>query len=281
MPSVAIVSNSIATGNNGVGVLTGQINGLDGSASNTVFDSTIVVGDIGKTLYVSDVNPGRLTITKPTGSSELIQNIGRIIDITGGNVKIAVNNIGRTNDVPNSFSTTGEIDAGSLTVNSAYSFPTSDGTDGQVLVTDGAGALTFSDPTLTSSYVADETVAVGELLRVVNSTDSGLTPGRAILANASELDGFDMLGIALSAGVQGDTINVATGGKVSVKFSSAPASTDNGKRIYVGTTYGIASLTAPSSSGDTVYQVGTLVGANGADTTPTVNLNLKEIIVLG
>ena len=281
MPSVAIVSNNIATGNNGFGILTGQINGLDGSASNTVFDSTIVVGDIGKTLYVSDVNPGRLTITKPTGSSELIQNIGRIIDITGGNVKIAVNNIGRTNDVPNSFSTTGEIDAGSLTVNSAYSFPTSDGSSGQVLVTDGAGNLSFDYQGSVESYVADETVAIGDLLRVVTSSDAGLTPGRVIKSNASELSSSEFLGASLVSGNQGDTITVATSGKVNVKFSSAPLSSSNGQRVYVSTTDGLGTLTAPSSSGDTIYQVGTLIGADGFEFSPLVNLNLKEIIILG
>lgn len=281
MPSVAIVSNNIATGNSGFGILTGQLNGLNGSAGNTVFDSTIVAGDIGKTLYVSDVNPGRLTVTKPTGSSELIQNIGRIIDITGGNVKIAVNNIGRTNDVPNSFSTTGNIDAGSLTVNSAYTFPTADGTDGQVLVTDGVGTLTFADPSITSSYVADETIAMGELVRVVNSSDVGLTPGRVILANAQELSSSEFLGIATSGGNQGDSIIVATNGKIGVKFSSAPASNSNGQRVYVSTTDGLATLTAPTNSGDTIYQVGTLVGANGVNSSPLVNLAFKEIITLG
>ena len=281
MPSVAIVSNNLNTGNNGYGILTGQINGLDGSASNTVFDSTIVVGDIGKTLYVSEVNPGRLTVTKPTGTTDLIQNIGRIIDINGGNVKIAVNNIGRTNDVPNSFSTTGEIDAAELTVNSAYSFPTSDGSDGQILETDGAGNLTFQYPSVSSGFTADETIAEGDLLRAVNSTDAGLTPGRVIKANASELGSAEFIGISMGSATQGNTVRTATSGLISVRFGSAPASSDNGKRVYISTTDGQATLTAPSSSGDVVYQVGTLIGADGADTTPTVDLNFKEIIILG
>lgn len=285
MPSIGIVPNAINTGNNGYAVLTGTINGLDGSASNTVFDSTIVAGDLGSTLYVSPTNPGRLTVTKPTGTSELIQNVGRIIDLNGSNVKIAVNNIGRTNDVPNSFSTTGEIDAGSLTVNSSYSFPTTDGADGQVLVTDGAGNLTFEDPSPTrtlSSFVADEAISAGALVRVVLSTDSGLTPGRVINANAGAENDAEVVGVALAAAAsQGDSVDIITSGEASLLFASAPASTDNGKQVYLSTTDGTATLTAPSSAGDTVVRIGKLKGANGSDTTPTVILNIQVIAFLG
>lgn len=281
MPSIGIVPNAINAGSNGFAVLTGRVNGLDGSAGNTVFDSTITSSDVGATVYVSPTNPGRLTVTKPTGTSELIQNVGRIIDTNGNNVKIAVSNIGRTNDVPNSFSTTGEIDAGSLTVNSAYSFPTTDGTDGQVLVTDGAGTLTFSDSSVVTSFVADETIAVGESVRAVNSSDAGLTPGRVILANASELSSGRFIGIATSAGNQGDSIRIVTNGLTAVKFSSAPGSTTNGQAVYVSSTYGIATLTAPSSSGDTIYELGTLISGNGSSTTPNVQLNFREVITLG
>jgi hypothetical protein len=106
MPSIGIVTNNLGDNQNGYAAISGQVNGLDGSAGNTVFDSTIVVADVGKILYVSPINAGRLTITKPTSSTHLIQNVGRILDLTGPNVKIVVNNIGRTNDVPNySFAT--------------------------------------------------------------------------------------------------------------------------------------------------------------------------------
>jgi hypothetical protein len=283
MPSVGIVPNAINTGNNGYAVLTGTINGLDGSAGNTVFDSTIVVGDVGKTLYVSPTNPGRLTITKPTGASELIQNVGRIVDLNGNNVKIAVNNIGRTNDVPNSFSTTGEIDAGSLTVNSAYSFPTSDGTDGQVLVTDGAGTLTFQNPKNSySTVVADETIAEGAIVRFVTSSDVGLTPGRVVNANATTEEDGDLVGIASSAAAaQGDSITMVTSGEANVLFASAPPSTDNGKQVYLSTTDGTATLTAPSSSGNLIIRLGKLKGANGSTTTPSVILHIQLMTTIG
>ena len=282
MPSVAVVSNAINDGNNGYGVLTGTINGLDGSAGNTVFDSTIVVGDVGKTLYVSPTNAGRLTITKPTGASELIQNVGRIIDLTGNNVKIAVNNIGRTNDVPNSFSTTGEIDAGSLTVNSSYSFPTSDGNSGQILITDGGGNLSFQDPnTDVSSYVADESISVGDMLRFVTSSDVGLTAGRVIKSSATTEASGEVIGVAKTSGVQGDTIQVTTNGNANITFSSAPASSSNGQTIYLSTTSGEATLIAPSASGNSVVKLGKLQGADGVSTAPNCLLRIDPIIILG
>jgi len=129
-------------------------------------------------------------------------------------------------------------------------------------------------------YVADETIAVGELLRVVNSNDAPLTPGRTVLSSSTDLVNSTFLGIALDTGNQGDTIGVATSGKVQIKFSSAPASSSNGQKVYVSGTGGIATLTAPTGSGNVVYQVGVLVGANGVSTTPLVDLNFQEIIVI-
>ena len=282
MASVGIVSNAINTGNNGYAVLTGTINGLDGSAGNTVFDSTIVVGDVGKTLYVSPTNAGRLTITRPTGTTELVQNVGRIIDLTGNNVKMAVNNIGRTNDVPNSFSTTGNIDAGSLTVNSAFTFPTSDGASGQILVTDGGGNLSFQDPsTDTLSLVADETIAIGDTLRFVTSADVGLTAGRVIRSSATTEASGEVIGIAKTSGIQGTTIQVSTNGSTSISFSSAPATSDNGKTIYLSTTTGKATLIAPTTTGNSIVKLGKVYGADGLSLTPTCLLSIDPIVILG
>jgi hypothetical protein len=267
MPSIAVVSNALGTGSNGYGVLTGQINGLDGSAGNTVFDSTITVADIGKTLYVSPTNPGRMTITKPTGSSELIQNVGRIIDINGGNVKMSVSNIGRSNDVPNSFSTTGEIDAGQLTVNSAYSFPTSDGTSGQVLTTDGAGVLSFSSIN-SLALVCDESISAGDVVRLVSDGDAPTfsNPGRIVKSIATSTNDrtYEALGVANGAGVAGDTIEVLMFGSRALNFASSPSTANIGQPVYLSSsTGGQVTLTAPTTSNTAVVKVGKLINASG------------------
>lgn len=140
-----------------------------------------------------------------------------------------------------------------------------------------------SDSTFTASdVVADEAISAGAILRFVTSDDSGLTPGRVVNANADDAEDAEAAGIAVSAASsQGDSTTMATGGEIGVLFSSAPASTDNGKQVYLSTTDGTATLTAPSSVGDTVVRIGKLKGANGSDTTPAVVLNIQVMVLLG
>jgi len=104
MPSVGIVTNQIANGASGYVAINGQLNGLNRTtASGPVADADITTGDIGKTLYVS-TTAGKLTVTRPTGKSGLVQNVGRIIDVSGSNFKMQISNIGRANDTPNALS---------------------------------------------------------------------------------------------------------------------------------------------------------------------------------
>ena len=271
MPSLAVVTNQIATGNNGYACISGQLNGLNGSAGNTVFDQTLTVGDIGKTVYVSPTNAGRLTVVKPTGVSELIQNVGIIVDFSGSNAKIKVSNIGRSNDVPNSFSTTGTINAGGLQVNSSYTFPTSDGSSGQVLVSDGLGSLTFQDQSSSQVVVSattDDNLSVGDLIRYIQSGDGG-TIGNVKKAIASDLNSDDVY-VAISSATSGNPVNMIMVGETAITFGSIPASSDNGKRVYLSTTSGQATLTPPTATGTLVVKLGTLTGADGVDSSPTV-----------
>lgn len=56
-----------------------------------------------------------------------------------------------------------------LSVNDAYSFPTSDGTSGQVLQTDGSGALSFTSQA--SSGVVTFTYTIGSTTTVISGND--------------------------------------------------------------------------------------------------------------
>ena len=96
MPSAGIVTNQIGAGSAGYMAISGIINGISLSVITDVSPSA------GDTLYVSTTT-GELTVTKPTGATSQIQNVGRIISTNGGNFRMTVNNIGRTNDVPNQF----------------------------------------------------------------------------------------------------------------------------------------------------------------------------------
>jgi hypothetical protein len=170
MPSIGIVTNNLGDNQNGYAAISGQVNGLDGSAGNTVFDSTIVAADVGKIVYVSPINPGRLTITKPTSSTHLIQNVGRILDLTGPNVKIVVNNIGRTNDVPNySFVTT--TDTTTDMPNSRYLAAGSG-----ISITDNGGGSTVaiaSSTTLQNAYDNGATITTSGSTDIAYTLTSG------------------------------------------------------------------------------------------------------------
>jgi len=66
-------------------------------------------GDI---LYVG--TSGGLTQTKPTGQTDLIQNVGIVLKVNGGGTQcqgLLVSAIGRTNDIPNAIITTNSADA--------------------------------------------------------------------------------------------------------------------------------------------------------------------------
>jgi hypothetical protein len=243
MPSLAIVSNNIGDGNTGYGILTGSLNGLDGSAGNTVFDSTITVADLGKTLYVSGTNPGRLTVTKPTGYSDLIQNVGRIIDINGNNVKMSVSNIGRTNDVPNNV---------------------------------------FSDK-LTDTFVCDEAITAGDVVRLVADGDAPTfsNPGRIVKSIATSTDDrtYQAFGIALESGLSGSTIAIVLSGSTEINFGAAPTTSDIGQPVYLSnSTSGEVTLTAPASGA--VVRIGKLLSADGVSTSVKCKVDIDTIAII-
>ena len=127
------------------------------------------------------------------------------------------------------------------------------------------------------SQTADETIAVGDVVRFVTSSDIGLTAGRVIKSNATSYDDSVSVGVSLTSGNQGDSISVAIQGQVGITFASAPASTSNGQKVYLSTTDGQATLTAPSSP-NAVAVLGRLIGADGVDTKPNVLIRFEEPI---
>jgi hypothetical protein len=88
MPAVGLTSEELSI--NGTGHITylGNLTGVDTNSYT-----------IGQTLYVAI--GGGLTNVKPTGATELIQNIGRVGRVNSNNGEIIVSGSGRTNDVPN------------------------------------------------------------------------------------------------------------------------------------------------------------------------------------
>lgn len=114
----------------------------------------------GNTLYVG-ANSGELVATPPSGSSAKIQNIGRVVRSHTDSGVIKVGGAGRTNATPNLDQ--GEFflgDSNNRSVASPYTLPITDGSAGQVLTTDGAGAVSFADAN--SGAMTIETITLAD-----------------------------------------------------------------------------------------------------------------------
>jgi len=88
MPATFILDETIANGAEGKALLSGYINGVD--------TSTFSEGDV---VYVGE--NGGFTNIKPTGDSNLIQNLGIVVKSDASNGSGYVYGSGRSNDIPN------------------------------------------------------------------------------------------------------------------------------------------------------------------------------------
>ena len=118
MPAIGILANDLTDGSEGhvhcFGLVT-QIN-----------TASFSVGD---TVYVA--SGGGLTNSRPTGATDLVQNIGRVLRSDSSQGRILVLGPGRTNDTPNSLDVTGTITAPNIGT----------GEDDSVVVLDSDGKL--------------------------------------------------------------------------------------------------------------------------------------------
>ena len=89
---------ALANASNGASCQIVTFGNLYGSGGAPLDTSAFNVGD---TLYVSATTAGGFTSTPPTGESNLLQNIGKIVRSNSNNGVIKVGGAGRTNAVPN------------------------------------------------------------------------------------------------------------------------------------------------------------------------------------
>jgi len=127
MPAFGIASADIANNNNGSISTYGDLKNID--TTGTTEGETWAVGD---ELYV---NNSKLTNTRPTGSSEAVQKIAKIIRVHANTGQMFLMGAGRTNDIPNL--TTGNVFIGN---GSGYDKRTLTSAD----VTNSAGYITAS-----------------------------------------------------------------------------------------------------------------------------------------
>lgn len=146
MPAFGFVQSDIAAEAEGYVVYSGLFKGID----------TNVLYSEGDTLYVSSTTAGEFQNTPPTGSN-LIQNIGKIVKSDANNGEVLVGGAGRTNATPNLSEGKFFIgNASNQSSESSYQFPTSIGTSGQVLASNGTN-IVFQDAS--GSYSQTEITA--------------------------------------------------------------------------------------------------------------------------
>lgn len=91
MPAIGVLSEDLAIGAEGLAVVGGKANGV------ALPSASFSEGDV---VYVSATVAGGVTATKPTGTN-LIQNLGIVMQTHDTNGTIKITGVGRTNDVPN------------------------------------------------------------------------------------------------------------------------------------------------------------------------------------
>lgn len=140
MPAFGVVLSDINNGEVGEIVSFGNVGGLDTSGFS-----------VGDNLYISADTPGSLTTLAPSGADNYLQNIGIVLYSHSSNGYIKVGGAGRTAATPN-------LDQGKVFIGNAsnqssestYTLPVSDGTEDQVLTTNGSGAVSFATPSVAS-----------------------------------------------------------------------------------------------------------------------------------
>lgn len=157
MPAFGLAMENINNNATGEIVTFGNLTGVSTSAF-TLTD----------TLYISADNAGALVCDPPTGSNNLIQNIGKVTRVHASGGTIKVGGAGRTNATPN-------LDEGHFFLGNAsnqssqssYQLPTSIGTNGQVLTSNGTD-VTFQDASGGTSITTERVSSGSTINATVN-----------------------------------------------------------------------------------------------------------------
>lgn len=133
-------------------------------------------------------------------------------------------------------------------------------------VQDAITDVVINDLTSIEVFTSGEALTAGDVLTFNSS-------GEVIRANSSIAGGvWEVIGI--SAETVGASVSVQvftkSGSLPSVRFGAAPAASLNGRLVFLDSTSGQATVTPPTSNGNTLFTVGTLQGADGASMSPEV-----------
>jgi len=145
---------------------------------------------------------------------------------------------------------------------------------GDVYIWNGVAWAPGTPGTTPFTLPASVNIPLGALVSVNASGEAQLAETSLLLNPRRN----DVIGAAQAAAIAPADVTLLTdvATAVPVLFTSAPAAASNGSRVYLSTTPGQATL-SPPGSGNAVFYLGILLGADGATTTPTVLLNLALV----
>lgn len=154
-----------------------------------------------------------------------------------------------------------------ITINDAYTFPTADGTEGQVITTDGSGTLSFADAAASDAIVLTvKNISGGSLSKgtVVHPSPSASPPSGNVIeviaadkSAASTMPAIGVLNETLADEGEGECI--AFGSVTGIDTSSFSASDP----IYVGASGGFTT-TKPSGT-DLIQKIGIVVKVHASN----------------
>jgi len=235
-----------------------------------------------------------MTVGSGTGDVELLAVSGEI-DLSAQDIDLnALNSISLDAQAASNFTVSGAnlslstTTSGTVDITSAEDIQMTFGANNAtaMVIDDGTNTyMTFDSTTGEPAIEVDEfldivgngagiTLTAGELISAGAVVTIEGTTGDAILADSNTgvtLDGL-AIGIAAYGAANTDPVKVYTvpGSRVPVNFAAAPAASLNGRPVFVSTTPGQGTTTPPTSSGNVVYVIGILQGADGANTSPLV-----------
>lgn len=252
MPALGLTQQTLAVNEEGHAAVIGVIRQMD--------TSTYAIND---ELYVAPT--GGLTTTRPTGSTELVQKIGRVVRSHSSTGEILVLGAGRSNDVPNN------VVAGGLTIDTDTLHV--DSTNNRV----GIGTTSPTKSLHVYSATIDQVARFesGDTRGGIEFADSGTTNSVKIAAVGNDF--------RVRTGSV-DVLNVTDGGRVGVgidapdaKFHVHGGASDTNIRVTSSDAGAYIGFDDSTTTGDWFRQ---RIGVSGNDLRFVTNNNSSRMVIL-
>lgn len=133
-------------------------------------------------------------------------------------------------------------------------------------VQDAIDEILNSGLTSIEIFVSGEALTAGDVLALDSTGDVIRADSSIGTAN------YEVIGVANETVGSGVPVQVVThtGAVPNVNFTAAPGAGANGRLVFLSTSTGLASITPPGTSGNAIFTIGTLQGADGITTSPAV-----------